>query len=89
MVQSEAEMAKSTSFNLSGHSCDFIAEQVEPGRLGSASEVVREGLRLVEERETRLQTLHQSLIEGEESGQAGPLDMEEIKRTARAMARAA
>jgi antitoxin ParD1/3/4 len=79
-------MAKSTSVNLSDHFCDFIAEQVESGRFGSASEVVREGLRMVEERETRLQALRQALIEGEESGQAGPLDMAEIKRTARAMA---
>jgi hypothetical protein len=44
---------------------------------------LREGLPLVE-REMRLQALRQALIEGEESGQAGPLDMEEIKRTARA-----
>jgi antitoxin ParD1/3/4 len=79
-------MAKSTSVNLSDHFCNFIAEQVESGRFGSASEVVREGLRLVEERETRLQALRQALIEGEESEEAGPLDMKEIKRTARAMA---
>jgi antitoxin ParD1/3/4 len=79
-------MAKSTSVNLSDHFCNFIAEQVESGRFGSASEVVREGLRMVEQRETRLQAVRQALIEGEESGQAGPLDMEEIKRTARAMA---
>jgi antitoxin ParD1/3/4 len=79
-------MTKSTSFNLSDHFCSFIAEQVESGRFGSASEVVREGLRMVEERETRLQALRQALIDGEESGKAGALDMEEIKRTARAMA---
>jgi antitoxin ParD1/3/4 len=79
-------MVKNTSVNLSDHFCAFVEQLVESGRFGSASEVVREGLRLVEERETRLQAVRQALIEGEESGHAGPLDMEEIKRKARTMA---
>jgi antitoxin ParD1/3/4 len=79
-------MAKNTSVTLSDHFCEFVDDLVESGRFGSVSEVVREGLRLVEEREANLQALRQALIEGEESGPAGPLDMEEIKRTARAMA---
>jgi antitoxin ParD1/3/4 len=79
-------MARNTSVTLSNHFCALVDELVGSGRFGSASEVVREGLRLVEERERRLQALRQALIEGEESGSAGPLDMAEIKRTARAMA---
>jgi antitoxin ParD1/3/4 len=47
---------------------DFVARVVRDGRYGSASEVVREGLRLVEEREAKLkalrQTLEASLAEG-------------------------
>ena len=39
----------------------FVASAVEQGRYGSASEVVREGLRLVEEREAKLLSLRQSL----------------------------
>ena len=35
----------------------FVDRVVREGRYGSASEVVREGLRLVEERETRLRAL--------------------------------
>lgn len=39
----------------------FVASVLEAGRYGSASEVVREGLRLVEEREARLQALRDTL----------------------------
>lgn len=40
---------------------EFVEAVVKEGRYGSASEVVREGLRLVEERETKLRSLRQSL----------------------------
>lgn len=79
-------MGKNTSISLSSHFDQFIDDQVKSGRYGSTSEVVREGLRLLEERETRLEALRQALIEGEESGSAGPLDMEEIIREARRQA---
>jgi antitoxin ParD1/3/4 len=39
----------------------FVAAIVEEGRYGSASEVVREGLRLVEEREAKLKALCETL----------------------------
>ena len=39
----------------------YVAGVVEEGRYASASEVVREGLRLVEEREAKLQSLRDTL----------------------------
>ena len=70
-------MPKSTSVNLSDHFCRFIDKQVEAGRYGSASEVVRDGLRLLEERQLRLDRLRKMLAEGEASGEAVPFDMDE------------
>jgi len=50
---------------------DFVESIVKSGRYGSASEVVREGLRLVEAREAKLQALReiidQSIAEGGEN----------------------
>jgi antitoxin ParD1/3/4 len=46
----------------------FIENAVREGRYGSASEVVREGLRLVEEREAKLKALRQEINAAIESG---------------------
>jgi antitoxin ParD1/3/4 len=61
-------MAKNTSITLGEHFDGFIAGQVENGRFASASEVVRAALRLLENTETRLETLRHLLKEGEQSG---------------------
>lgn len=76
-------MAKNTSFILGEHFDAFVAEQVSAGRYANATDVIRSGLRLLEEHERRLEVLRQLLVEGEESGVAGPLDMKKIKRQAR------
>lgn len=69
-------MARNTSVTLSEHFLHFVDGQVASGRYGSASDVVRAGLRLLEEREAQLQAIRAALKEGESSGPATPLDLE-------------
>lgn len=76
-------MPKNTSFILGDHFDAFVAAQIAAGRYQSATDVIRSGLRLLEERETRLQSLRKALVEGEESGVAGPLDLAKVKKQAR------
>jgi len=49
------------SYSVGDHFDKFIREQVKAGRYNNGSEVVREGLRLVEEREAKLAALRNHL----------------------------
>jgi antitoxin ParD1/3/4 len=61
-------MGKNTSVILGNHYEKFVGTQVGSGKYGSTSEVIRAGLRLLEERETAVSMLQAALIEGENSG---------------------
>ncbi|MDR2892871.1 MAG: type II toxin-antitoxin system ParD family antitoxin [Deltaproteobacteria bacterium] len=67
---------KNTSVSLGDHFTCFIDAQVQAGRYGSASDVVRAGLRLLEEHDLKLKALQNALIAGEESGEPAPFDNE-------------
>ena len=69
-------MARNTSISLGDHFASFVDQQVQDGRYGSASDVVRAGLRLLEENEAKLQALRAALIEGEKSGPSTPFDFD-------------
>jgi len=69
-------MSKNTSVSLGEHFTTFVEEQVTRGRYSNASDVMRAGLRLLEEQEIRLDALRAALIEGEKSGDAAPFDIE-------------
>lgn len=71
-------MSKNTSFSLGDHFTGFIEEKVAEGRYGSASDVVRAGLRLLEEQESKLEAIRAALVEGEQSGASTPFDFEEF-----------
>lgn len=59
--------SKNTSIALSESLNAFIAQQVNSGRYGSASEVVRAALRLLEAEESKLAALRVALDEGDRS----------------------
>lgn len=72
-------MARNTSVTLGDHFTNFINEQVQAGRYGSTSDVVRAGLRLLQEHEARVNALEAALVEGENSGEPRTFDNEAFK----------
>ena len=69
-------MTKNTSVELGEEISGFVTSQVKAGRYGSASEVIRAGLRLLQDKETKMAQLRAALTEGEQSGSPQPFDVE-------------
>ena len=74
---------RSMNISLTAHFEKFVKEVLSSGRFKSASEVVREGLRLLEEREARLAALRREIAAGPDSGEPVAYDAEAIKRRGR------
>jgi len=76
------------NISLNPHFERLVKSKVESGLYNSASVVMLEALRLLEERdqlrEQRLEELRREIQKGIDSGGATPLDMEEIKKRGRA-----
>lgn len=60
-------MARNTSVTLGQHFDEFVLEKINEGRFQTVSEVVRAGLRKLEQDEIKLQALREKLQAGEDS----------------------
>lgn len=82
------ERAMTLNINLTPQLEALVRDKVASGLYGSASEVVREALRLLQEqdqlRAIKLQQLRADIREGIDSGAGGDLDINAIKRRGRA-----
>ena len=78
-------MSKNTSVALGNHFNDFVKNRVDGGRYKNASEVIRAGLRLLEEEEQKFYALRSAIEVGIESGVALNFDpdkhLEKLKRS--------
>lgn len=70
-------MGKNTSISLGDHFENFINSEINSGRYGSVSEVIRTALRLLESEERKLNELRNALIAGEQSGFVEDFDPKE------------
>jgi antitoxin ParD1/3/4 len=80
-----------TSYSIGKHFEEMIGRLIESGRYSTASEVMREGLRLLEEREerrqTRLDALREEIQKGFDSGPAEEFDISELIESVKARGR--
>ena len=61
-------MSKNTSISLGKYFDQFVQGRIKEGRFKNVSEVIRAGLRLLEEEETKVKALKSAIQEGIDSG---------------------
>ena len=67
-------MGRNTSVSLGDYFENFVDSSVSEGRFKNASEVIRAGLRLLEEEERKIVALKKAINEGMDSGIAKDFD---------------
>ena len=77
-------MSKNTSITLGNYFDQFIQSVLNEGRYKNASEVVRAGLRLLEEEEKKTALLRQAIESGVNSGIATDFNPEEHLKSLKA-----
>jgi antitoxin ParD1/3/4 len=84
-------MTMATSYSIGKHFEEFIASLIASGRYSTASEIIRDGLRMIEEREQRreakLEWLRAAIQEGLDSGPAEEVDIKELIEDVKARGR--
>ncbi|MCC6369545.1 MAG: type II toxin-antitoxin system ParD family antitoxin [Bacteroidia bacterium] len=80
-------MGRNTSVSLGNYFENFVDSRVSEGRFKNASEVIRAGLRLLEEEENKLTALKKAINEGIESGIARDFDPKKHLKTLKAKKR--
>jgi antitoxin ParD1/3/4 len=73
-------MSKNTSIILGEHFDQFIQAQLKKGQYASASEVIRNGLRLLEIENAKIKAINKALVVGEKSGKPKKFDNEAFKK---------
>ena len=77
-------MGRNTSVSLGNYFENFVDNTVSEGRFKNASEVIRAGLRLLEEEENKIIALRKAIKEGIESGFAENFDPEKHLKSLKA-----
>ena len=77
-------MGRNASISLGNHFESFIENTISDGRFTSASEVIRAGLRLLEEEENRVIALRKAIQDGIDSGIAQDFEPKKFLETLKA-----